>query len=149
MSNSVSLEYLNAALAPKTANILCVQNTAGSAITVLLGGAAVSLPSRVYMNGFSADSDNETFTALQAGVYRIFYRITTTAGLGMSSAVYLNGDAVGSLTRRATVSLSDYICSAVVSLAAGDRLQLVMFGLLGSAVLQGGVGAELTVIQLA
>lgn len=152
MSNSISLEYLDQALSSEiklTETALCAQNTAGSTIGVITGGEPVPLATRPYSNGFIANGANTTFTVSNSGTYLITYSIYTTAGLLISSSVYRNGAAIANLTRSPGVAGNNFSMAAIVPLTADDVLQLTLFGLLGSATLQGGVGAYMNIIRIA
>lgn len=152
MSNSVSLEYLNNQLATKinlTQTSLSAQNTAGSTILVLLGGTAVPLATLSYNSEFAANGARTQFTAATAGSYLIQYSVNTTASLLLSAGVYKNGTAIPNLTRTPGISGTTFAASSIVTIAAGDVLQLTLFGLAGTAVLQGGAGAFMNIIRIA
>lgn len=154
MSSSVSLEYLNQQLSGLTVTSpgsisMSAQNVSGSTIVVILGGTAVPLPSRPYIIGFTPNGANTIFTVGTTGTYQISYQIATTVSLLMSSSVYVNGSALASLTRNPGITATTFAASTITPLTAGDTLQLTLFGLAGTAVLQGGVGAYMEAIRLA
>lgn len=151
MASQVSLEYLNQVIATQvntTTTSLSAINTAGSNIAVILGGTAVPLPTKSYINGFTANGANTIFTVVNSGNYLISYNINTTASLLLSSGVYINGSANGNLTRSPAVSATSFSAQAILPLNAGDTLQLTLFGLLGAAVLQSGQGAVMNVVRI-
>lgn len=150
MSSSVSLEYLNQILPTSvpTQQSMSAQNTAGGAILVILGGTPVPLPTRPYINGFTASGDNTTFTVTNTGTYYIQYNVQTTLSLAMSSSVYRNGAVIPNLTRSGLTG-STFSGSAIVPLNAGDTLSLTLYGLAGTATLQGGAGATMNIIRIA
>ncbi|BDF09857.1 hypothetical protein CE91St49_32870 [Emergencia timonensis] len=123
-------------------------NTNGATIAVLLGGTTVPLPNDQVLDGFTVDAGNTTFTVPATGTYMVTYRVSTTAGLLMSSRVMRNGTALAGSTFSPAVSVSSYSATTFATLTAGDTLQLQLFGLAGAAVLQGGNGASLTVVRL-
>ena len=124
-------------------------NTTGGIIAVVLGGTAVPLPNNQVLDGFTVDGTNTVFTVPAAGTYSVNYRVSTTAALLMSSQVLRNGTALPGSTFSPTVSANSFETTTFATLAAGDTLQLQLFGLLGAATLQGGNGAYMTVIRLA
>lgn len=153
MSSSVSLEYLNQQIAgltitSPTSTHMSAQNTAGSTIVVILGGAAVPLPTQTRLNGFTANGANTQFTVGTTGNYYIEYQVNTTASLLLQSGLYVNGVATPSLTRNPGVAGSTFSAASIIPLAVGNTLQLTLFGLAGTAILQGGVGAYLNVVRL-
>ena len=123
-------------------------NDTGSTITVILGGTTVPLPSNQVLDGFTVSGGNTTFTVPVTGTYLVTYRVSTTAGLLMSSRVLRNGAALAGTTFAPTVSVNGFTATTFATLTAGDTLQLQLFGLAGAAVLQGGNGASLTVVRL-
>lgn len=151
MASQVSYEYLTQALATQvntTTTSVSAINTAGTTIAVILGGTAVPLPTRPYNNGFTVNGGNTIYTVQNTGNYLISYDINTTVGLLLSSSVYINGSANSNLTRSPGVSASAYSAQAIIPLVAGDTIQLTLFGLIGSAVLQSGQGAVMNVVKI-
>ena len=124
-------------------------NNTGDTILVALGGTTVPLPDFQVLDGFVVSNANQIFTVPVTGTYMVTYRISTTAALLMSSRVLRNGTVLGGSAFTPLVSVSAFSATTFATLAAGDNLQLQLFGLVGAAVLQGGNGASLTVIRLA
>ncbi|MFR8230438.1 MAG: BclA C-terminal domain-containing protein, partial [Anaeromassilibacillus sp.] len=131
-----------------TANNMSTLNTTGSTIAVVLAGTPVPLPNEQVLNTFTANAANTTFTVPATGNYLISYSVKTTASLLLSSRILRNGTALPGSTVAPAVAVSGFANSQVANLNAGDTLQLQLFGLLGAAVLQGGTGASLVVVQL-
>ncbi|MCD7947262.1 MAG: hypothetical protein LUG13_03050 [Oscillospiraceae bacterium] len=127
---------------------MSADNTTGSTLAVIVGGTPVPLANNQILDGFTVNGANTVFTVPTTGKYLISYDINVTAGLLVSSAVYRNGVAIASSTISPIVSVSKYAATFLVNLTAGDTLQLTLFGLLATAVLQGGVGASMTVVEL-
>lgn len=123
-------------------------NTSSSVIAVVLGGTAVPLPNAQFLSGVTVNGANTSFTVSAAGTYRITYNLTTTAALLLSTQVTLNGVGIAGLTISPTISLNNFHAEAIVTLAAGDVLQLQMFGLLGAATLSGGASNYMVIQQL-
>ena len=143
----MSLEYLNS-ITPGNTAAICAQNQAETAIAVILLGTAIPLATESYNNGFTANSGNTVFTVQRAGVYRLSYKINVTASALLSAGIYKNGAVIPATEQIAALSISNYACEAIVSLNAGDTLQLTLYGLLGTAVLTSGVGAVMTAVQI-
>lgn len=123
-------------------------NTSGTTIAVVLGGTPVPLPDNQVLNSFTVDVQNQVFTVPATGNYLITYDINTTAALLMSSRVLRNGAALPGTIIAPVAAISTFSATRIASLNAGDTLSLQLFGLLGAAVLRGGVGASLNVIRL-
>lgn len=132
-----------------TQTALAAANTTGATIAVILGGTPVPLPTITYSSGFTANGASTIFTAAVAGTYLITYDVTTTVALLMSTRVTLNGTPIPASIFAPTVAVSGYTATFAQTLAAGDQLSLEFFGLIGAAVLQGGNGANMTVLRIA
>lgn len=147
MASSVSLEYFNTKLNTSMTSLSAI-NTTNASIAVVLLGTPVSLPTKPYINGFTANGANTIFTVQNNGNYLISYNINTTVALLLSSGVYVNGTANGNLTRSPGITANSFDAQAIIPLNAGDTIQLTLFGLLGSAVLQSGQGAVMNIIKV-
>ncbi len=123
-------------------------NTSGSTIAVILGGTLVPLPNNQILDGFTVDAANQVFTVPTSGTYLIMYRVSTTASLLLSSRVLLNGAALAGSTFTPALAGTTFQATLFASLAEGNTLSLQLFGLLGTAVLQSGNGANFTVVRL-
>jgi len=124
-------------------------NTTGQTIAVILGGTTVPLPSEQNLDGFTVNGANTVFTVPETGTYLISYRANFTAGLLLTSSILRNGATLPGSTFSPAVSVSSYAVTLIAALTAGDTLELQLSGLAGTAVLQGGTGASLTVVRLA
>lgn len=154
MSSNVSLEYLNSRISgltvtSPTSMALSAQNTSGSSISVILLGTAIPLANKPYQNGFSSNGANTVFTCTNAGKYYISYKVNTTASLLLDCGVYINGSNNSNLACEPGILATNYNGQAIVNLNAGDSVQLTMYGLLGTAVLQSGAGASMNIIRIA
>lgn len=134
--------------AATTSTNMSAVNTGGATIAVVLGGTAVPLPNNQVLNGFTANGANTSFTATAAGAYLISYSIKLTAALLVSARILLNGAPIPASVLSPIAATADFSSTFIVSLAAGDTLQLQLFGLLGAAVLQSGAGALMTAVRL-
>ena len=71
-----------------------------------------------------------------------------TLALLLSSRVTLNGSTLAGSVFSPIASVTGFTATTITTLDAGDELSLQLFGVIGTAVLQGGAGATLTVIRL-
>ena len=123
-------------------------NTTSEVIAVVLGGTNVPLPNDQMLNTFTVNGANDTFTVPATGTYLISYRVSTTAALGISSRVNRSGVPIDASIIAPIVSLSLFTSTFTDSLTAGDTLVVQLFGLIAVATLEGGAGADLTVVRL-
>lgn len=123
-------------------------NTSKSTINVVTGGTPVPLPDNQILSSFTVDEANETFTVPESGTYMISYQAATTTALLLSTRILLNREPLAGSMVSPSLSTTLFTASVFANLTAGDTLQLEMFGLLGTAVLQSGNGAYLEVIRL-
>ncbi|WP_394916810.1 hypothetical protein [uncultured Robinsoniella sp.] len=123
-------------------------NTSKSTINVVTGGTPVPLPDNQILSSFTVDEANETFTVPESGTYMISYQAATTTALLLSTQILLNREPLAGSMVSPSLATTLFTASLFVNLTAGDTLQLEMFGLLGTAVLQSGNGAYLEVIRL-
>ncbi|WP_025486482.1 hypothetical protein [Enterocloster sp. OA13] len=124
-------------------------NTSGTTLAVILGGTAVPLPDDHVLNNFTVNAANTIFTVSATGSYLITYTVRTTAALLLSSRILRNGTALPGSVISPAVSASAFSTTLIADLTAGDTLEVQLFGLVGTAVLQGGTGASLAVVRLA
>jgi hypothetical protein len=124
-------------------------NTSESLINVVLLGTNVLLPDLQEVSaGFVVGGGGTNLTVLDAGVYQITYTIRTTLSLALGSRV-TNNDVTIPASVIAPILGTTYHLNFIASLPANSVLELELFGLLGLAVLAGGVGANLQVIRIA
>ncbi|MCR2026570.1 hypothetical protein NSA36_13575 [Anaerotruncus colihominis] len=124
-------------------------NTSGATIAVVLGGTDIALPDDQLLDSFTATGGNTVFTVPATGTYLVSYSVSLTAALLLSSRILLNGAPLSGSVVSPIAATNRFDNMQIVNLAAGDTLQLQLFGLLGAAVLQGGTGASLNVVRLA
>lgn len=120
----------------------------GETVLVVLGGTEIDLETVTYNNGFGFTAGGEDITVLNAGTYKLDYRIITTASLLMSSTITRNGTSIPAMTCSPGISGSIYSGSGIVTLNAGDVLSLTFYGLVGTAVLASGAGAIVNIVRL-
>jgi hypothetical protein len=128
---------------------MSAQNATGDTIAVVAGGTSIVLPDNQNLDSFTVNGANTIFTVPSTGTYLVTYQINVTAGLLVSTQVLQNSTAIPGSVFSPIASVSAFSATTIVSLTAGDQLQLQFFGLLGAATLQGGAGATFTVIRLA
>ncbi len=129
---------------------MAAHNTSGATIPVLLGGTAVPLPNAQNLgsSGFTVNGSNDSFTVSSSGRYRVKYTIRTTSATIASARLLVNGASLAALTETPSTSTTRYSAETIVTLAAGSVLQLQLFGMLGTVVLDNGAGATMVVQQL-
>ncbi|MBA1335130.1 MAG: hypothetical protein HPY66_0752 [Firmicutes bacterium] len=71
-----------------------------------------------------------------------------TVGALLGSRLIINGSDNLASTINPVLTLSSYSAEIIVTLPANSTITLELFGLLGTAVLQAGAGASLTIIRL-
>lgn len=127
-------------------------NTAGTSLSVALGGTPIPLPSaQVFSADITPNAGNTVFTVATAGRYRISYHVNTTAALLMGSRLVINGVNNTASTIAPVLSVSNFENEIEVNLAANSTvsLQLYPIVLAGLAVLiSGGAGASLMIVRL-
>jgi len=131
-----------------TATSMAAHNTSGSVIAVVLGGTDIPLPNSQNLSGFVVNGSNTIFTVASSGRYRVKYSIKITNNMLVSARVLLNGAAVDALTETTATSVSRFDGESIITLSAGDILNVQFFGMLGAVTLQSGSGAALIVEKL-
>ena len=132
-----------------TENSMNAQNATGDTILVALGGTSISLPDNQNLDDFTVNGTNTVFTVPETGTYLITYQINVTVALLISSRVLRNGTAIPGSVFTPIASVTGYTATTITTLNAGDQLELQLFGLIGTAILQTGAGATMTVVRLA
>lgn len=127
-------------------------NTAGTSLSVALGGTPIPLPSaQVLSADIAPNAGNTVFTVATAGRYRISYHVNTTAALLMGSRLVINGVNNTASTIAPALSVSSFENEIEVNLPANSTITLQLYPLVlaGVAVLLGGgAGASLMIVRL-
>lgn len=131
-----------------TAGSLNAQNTSSASIAVIPEGTTVPLPDDQILNGFTVNAANTIFTVTAAGAYLITYSVKITAALPMASRILLNGAPMSGTIHAPEGAAGEFTAARVNTLAAGDTIQLQLYGLPAAAVLQADAGASLHIIRL-
>lgn len=126
--------------------------TAGTSLSVALGGTPIPLPNaQVFSADIAANAANTVFTTATAGRYRISYHVNTTAALLMGTRLVINGVTNTASTLAPALSISNFENEIEVTLPANSTISLQLYPLLlaGVAVLiSNGAGASLTIVRL-
>ncbi|GAK08142.1 collagen triple helix repeat domain protein [Geomicrobium sp. JCM 19038] len=114
-------------------------------------GAIISVPD-FQLTSPNIIADNDGFTVLTAGRYRVSYSLLLLTSRVISTRVLLNGVPIepSALNRNLTGSYTDYNNEVLIDLAAGDNLQLAAVGPDGTTITleAGTTDATLQVIGL-
>ncbi len=113
----------------------------------MLGGTVVPVDSNQAQSGFIYS--NGVASAVNAGTYEISYALKYTATTSASSELELNGTAIpGSVdTPSNATSMEDG--RVILTLSAGDSININLFGLIGAVTPQTAGGGTLTITQVA
>ena len=131
-----------------TATSMAAHNTSGAVIAVVLGGTNIPLPDSQNLSGFTADGSSTNFTVSSSGRYRVKYAIKINNNMSVSVRVLLNGAPVTALTENTATSVSRFDGESILTLAAGDILNVQFFGMLTAVTWQTGNGAPLIAEKL-
>ena len=127
-------------------------NTAGSSVSVALGGTPIPLPSaQLFSADITPNAGNTVFTVATAGRYRLSYHVNTTAALLMGSRLVINGVNNTASTIAPVLSVSSFENEIEVYLPANSTISLQLYPIVlaGAAVLLGGgAGASLMIVRL-
>ncbi len=127
-------------------------NTAGSSVSVALGGTPIPLPSaQLFSADITPNAGNTVFTVATAGRYRLSYHVNTTVALLMGSRLVINGVNNTASTIAPVLSVSSFENEIVVNLPANSTISLQLYPIVlaGAAVLLGGgAGASLMIVRL-
>ncbi|WP_257009989.1 BclA C-terminal domain-containing protein [Evansella halocellulosilytica] len=115
----------------------------------MLGGTPVPLPSQQNLSpDITPNAANTVFTIGPAGRYFITFNIRLTAALLLGARLVVNGSPVPQATINAVLSTTLFSSNVILTLPANSTVSVQLFGLLGTATLQSGSGASLTMIRL-
>lgn len=120
----------------------------GDLIPVVLGGTNIPLMNNQRFNNVMVDGSNSNFTVYNSGTYKIEYSINLATALLASSRITINGVEESSSVINSQNATNKLQAFTIVTLAAGDVINLQLFGLLGVATLQIGQGAALSIQKL-
>lgn len=108
----------------------CAANTAGTGLSVALGGTPVPLPSaQVFSADITPNTGDTVFTVATVGRYRISYHVNTTAALLMGSRLVINGVNNTASTIAPVLSVPNYENEIEVNLAANSTISLQLYPL--------------------
>ncbi len=135
-----------------TATAAFAANTAGTSLSVALGGTPIPLPSaQVLSADITPNAGNTVFTVATAGRYRISYHVNTTAALLMGSRLVINGVNNTASTIAPALSVSSFENEIEVDLPANATISLQLYPLLAAGIavlISGGAGASLMIVRL-
>lgn len=115
----------------------------------VVGGADLPFSNNGPLSDITHIAGTTTITVPNTGCYAIAYNVTTTAGIGASIAIAVNGTVDPSTNISSVVAVGQYGGVAILTLAAGDVITLRNNSLIPFVMnLAPGVGAQLKIIQL-
>jgi hypothetical protein len=123
-------------------------NASAITMAVVLGGTNVPFASNQRFNDVTVDGSNTSFTVNNAGTYRIDYNINTNATTTASARLLINGTTEPSSYVTPSTAVTKLQAFTIVTLAAGDVINVQMYGLIGSVTLQSGQGAGISIQKL-
>ena len=127
-------------------------NKQGSTLNLSANGERIPLAApRVMGDGFTTPGNDQFFNVGSAGTYLISYTVRTVDAVATGACVSNSSSntqgCIPALTQFSTTAQDQFQGQAIVELTASTQLNLRLIGT-GTAILQGGVGASLTVVRL-
>ena len=123
-------------------------NATATTVAVVLGGTNVPLASNQRFNNVTVDGSNTNFTINNAGIYRIDYNINTNSTTTASAGLLINGTPEPSSSVTPSTAVTKLQAFTILTLAAGDVINLQLYGLIGSVTLQSGQGAGISIQKI-
>ncbi|SFG57706.1 BclA C-terminal domain-containing protein, partial [Clostridium homopropionicum] len=126
-----------------------VYQLATVADATVAGGADVPFSNNGPLTNITHSAGTTTITVATTGVYKIFYSVSITAGVGSAIAIAVNGTVDASTPISALVATGEVSGEAILSLAAGDVITLRNDSATPLiTTLAPSVGAQLTIVRL-
>lgn len=124
-------------------------NSNGATIAVILTGTAVPFPdSQSFSHDISINQDNTVFSVQSTGRYYISYSINLVEAQMLGARLMVNGEAVKASTIEPINAMNTFRAEVMLELTEESSISLEIFGILGVAILQSGVGATITLLKL-
>lgn len=111
-------------------------------------GVVISLPDYQILSGVNINDQNNEFTILKPGIYRVVFHINGEGHIFAFSRLMLNGEVVPQMNINQGASQPSQSAEVILPLKAGDRLSLELYGFSDPITLGVGVGASLSVYRL-
>lgn len=119
------------------------------ASATVVGGSDIALSNNGPLTGVTHSAGSSTITVPTAGVYKIDYSVSITAGIGAAVAVAVNGSVDASSSIPLLIATGNVSNSLLLTLAAGDVLTLRNNSAVAlTLALAPSVSASVTVLQL-
>ena len=136
-----------------TTNAVSAAMTNAQNITVTSGGTGIPLNTTTYSSSAFTQTSLTTFTVNTTGCYLATYTANVTTPSQNSTAIYVNGTAATGtvFTPPGAASGTDttfFNNTSILCLAAGQTIQLTMFGPTANTTFTPGTGASLTLTQI-
>jgi len=123
-------------------------NATATTVAVVLGGTNVPLASNQRFNNVTVDGTNTSFTVINAGTYRIEYNINTNSTTTAAARLLINGTSEPSSYVTPSTAVTKLMAFTILTLSAGDVINLQLYGLIGSVTLQTGQGAGISIQKI-
>lgn len=111
-------------------------------------GVTISLPDYQVVSGVDVNDQNNVFTILKPGIYRIAFYINGEGNIFAFSRLMLNGEIVPQTVINQGVSQPSHSAEVLLPLKAGDKISLELYGISNIITLGSGVGASLSIYKL-
>lgn len=111
-------------------------------------GVTISLPDYQVVSGVDVNDQNNVFTILKSGIYRVVFHINGEGHIFAFSRLILNGEVVPQTVINQGSSQPSQSAEVLLPLKAGDKISLELYGFSNRITLGAGVGASLSIYKL-
>lgn len=111
-------------------------------------GTAIHLPDYQVLSGVDINDQNNEFTILKPGMYRVAFHINGEGHIPAFSRIILNGEVLPQSIINQGASQPSHSAEVFLSLKAGDKISLELYGFSDVITLGIGVGASLSIYKL-
>lgn len=119
-----------------------------NAVQVEEDGVAISLPNYQVVSGVDVNDQNNVFTILTSGIYRVVFHINGEGNIIAFSRLILNGEVVPQTVINQGSSQPSQSAEVLLPLKAGDKISLELYGPSNVITLGAGIGASLSIYKL-
>ncbi len=134
---------------PTATAYLNAQNTESAELVIAATGTLVPLPNNQILEGFTVNAADDTFTAEEDGVYLLTYSVNIDQQEDLATRILLNGTELAGTEYIPDTTSDRYLITTLVNLEEGDTISLQLYDETDTITLQDGVGASLTLVEIA